>query len=50
MGCQYSHGTGKLCVLEKSQRTSRPDGGKEASLQITQMLNLALGKKVCVPF
>ena len=39
------------CVyLEKSQSTPGAEGGREASLQITQMLNLVFGKKVGVPF
>ena len=36
--------------LEKSQSISGAEGGREASLQIAQMLNLVFGKKVGVPF
>ena len=36
--------------LEKSQNTPRVEGGREASLQIPQILNLVFGKKLSVWF
>ena len=36
--------------LEKSRSTPGAEGGREASLQIAQMLNLVFGKRVGVPF
>ena len=36
--------------LEKSQSTPGAEGGRQASLQIAQILNFVFGKKVGVPF
>ena len=36
--------------LEKGQSPPGTEGGREASLQITQMLNFVFGKMVGVPF
>ena len=39
-----------FAYLEKSQSTPGADGGREASLQIAQILNPVFGKKLSVPF
>ena len=50
MGCQCSCDTGKLCVFREEPSIPGAEGGREASLQIAQMLNLVFGKKMGVPF
>ena len=50
MGCQGSFDTGKLCVFGEEPKHPQGRGGREASLQIPQILNLVFGKKLSVWF